>query len=187
MFERHKCLQLRPKNFIILRSVFSFINIFIIVGKFYNFTCTKGMHQDGVFSAFTPWFFIRECKKWNNRQNLIFLSERSISLASDLTFTPEISKWFTFFDTFILTMNFVIGHNFSVLWNCATAKLKYCSHITDRSMLWISSLYHPDHLVDWIYPSKLKHLNFLLQIITLASLKDKIPWTIICPRNKFLF
>lgn len=75
----------------------------------------------------------------------------------------------------------------SVLWNCATARLTYCSHIMDRSLLWISSFYHPNHLVDWIYPSKLKHLNFLLQRITLASLKDKIPWTIICPRSKLLF
>lgn len=47
---------------------------------------------------------------------------------------------------------FVIGDNLSALWNCATAKLKYCSHLTDRSLLWISSSYHPNHLVDWVYP-----------------------------------
>lgn len=108
-------------------------------------------------------------------------------LASDLTFTPKISKWFTFFNTFIFIMNLCDRTQSLCLWNCATAKLKYCSHITDRNLLWISPLYHPYHLGDWIYPSKLKHLNFLLQRITLASLKDKIPWTIIYPGNKFFF
>lgn len=108
-------------------------------------------------------------------------------LASDFTFTPKISKWFTFFNAFILTMNLCDRRKYFCLMELCYSKVKYSSRITDRSLVWISSLYRPNRLVDWIYPPKLKHLNFLLQRITLASLKDEIPWTIICPRNKLLF